>query len=174
VDSVREEKRVGDIILDLILKIGHRELLVEVFVTHRVDNRKIEKIRKIGMSAIEIDLSASPRHMPMEALSELIVNGVDNKKWLNNERIRKERQKLMEKAVHKEIIPIGEWDLQVKECPKKMRTFNGKGIRNASYLNDCLGCEYRLEIEPSNSKEVTHVYCIGHIQGPFSTRGTDT
>ena len=73
VDSVREEKKVGDIKPDLILKIGQRELLVEVYVTHKVDNLKIETIKELGLSAIEINLSTSPRHMPRETLSELIV-----------------------------------------------------------------------------------------------------
>jgi hypothetical protein len=163
VDSVREEKKVGDIIPDLVLKIGQRKLLVEVFVTNRVDNRKIEKIKELGMSAIEIDLSTSPRHMPKETLSELIVNGVENKKWLNNERVHQERQKLMEKTVRKEVIRSWMSYRRVEKCPKIMRKENWKYGRHPNF--DCMWCEYCLDIEPntSNFKEMTHIHCIGHV-----------
>ena len=175
VDSVREEKKLGDIKPDLILKIGQRELLVEVYVTHKVDNLKIETIKELGLSAIEINLSTSPRHMPKETLSELIVNGVDNKRWLNNEWVRQEHQKLMEKTVRKEIVRSGQFVpyLKVEKCPRKMHKWNGRDVMH--HILDCLWCEYCLGIEPNSSStnEITHIYCIGHIQDLFSASGTD-
>lgn len=56
-DEVRLERRLGDIVPDVILRAGPRELLVEVYVTHRCDEAKIEKIRLGGTSAMEVDLS---------------------------------------------------------------------------------------------------------------------
>lgn len=172
VDSVRVESPIGNITPDLILSIGQRELLVEIFVTHRVDRQKINKITELGMSAIEVDLSTSPRDLSMETLSELIVNGVDNKRWLNNERVRQEHQKLMDQTVRKEIIRFDnfqKWNGKIEKCPKKMRKWNGRYPRNA-YINDCLWCEYCLDIEPNtkNIDKFTHIYCIGHILDPFS------
>lgn len=56
-DEVWLEKRSGDIVPDVIVRAGSRELLVEVFVTHRCDEAKIAKIRAGGVSAMEVDLS---------------------------------------------------------------------------------------------------------------------
>jgi hypothetical protein len=57
-DEVRLEKRFGDLVPDVIVRAGSRELLVEVYVTHRCDETKITKIRAGGVSAMEVDLSA--------------------------------------------------------------------------------------------------------------------
>lgn len=57
-EDVRLEKRFGDIVPDVIVRAGSRELLVEVFVTHRSDDTKIKKIRASAVSAMEVDLSA--------------------------------------------------------------------------------------------------------------------
>jgi len=56
-DEVRLERRFGDIVPDVIVRAGTRELLVEVYVTHRCDDAKVDKIRAGGVSAMEVDLS---------------------------------------------------------------------------------------------------------------------
>jgi hypothetical protein len=163
VDSVCKEKKIGNIKPDLILTIDQRELIVEIFVTHKVDSQKIHKITELDMSAIEIDLRALPRDMTKEALTELIVDGVDNKRWLNNERVNYERKELMAKTVRKEVIrPSWMSYRKVEKCPKIMRKENWNNGRHPNF--DCMWCEYCLDIEPntSNFKEMTHIHCIGH------------
>jgi hypothetical protein len=163
VDSVREEKKIENIIPDLILIIDKRELIVEIFVTQKVDSQKIRKITELGMSAIEIDLSKLPRDMNKEVLTELIVDGVDNKIWLNNEWVRQEQEKLMAKTVRKEVIrPSWMSYCKVEKCPKIMRKENWEYGRHSNF--DCIWCEYCLDIEPNttNFKEMTHIHCIGH------------
>lgn len=55
-DSVRLERRLGEMVPDVILtKQGH-DLIVEVFVTHRCDEAKLAKIRATGVSVMEVDL----------------------------------------------------------------------------------------------------------------------
>jgi hypothetical protein len=56
-DRARLEKREGMIVPDVMLTAGDRELIVEIRVTHACDDRKIAKIRAMGKSALEIDLS---------------------------------------------------------------------------------------------------------------------
>ena len=58
IDSVELEKRISDFIPDIVLQLGNATLLVEIFVTHAVDDAKKEKIRNDGRyDVIEIDLS---------------------------------------------------------------------------------------------------------------------
>lgn len=56
-DEVTEEKRLGDIIPDLICKVGGRALPVEIAMTHSIDEIKRERIRALGVACVEIDLS---------------------------------------------------------------------------------------------------------------------
>jgi hypothetical protein len=57
VDDVVLEKRVDDIIPDIIVKCGGKEFIIEIFVTHSIDNDKLNKIAAKNISTIEIDLS---------------------------------------------------------------------------------------------------------------------
>ena len=164
IDSVHAEKKLGNIIPDLILEIKQRKLLVEVFVTHKVGREKLNKIKELGISAIEIDLSSAHRDMPMEILTELIVNGTDNKKWLNNERANLEYKKLMDKAIRKKLVRSG-WSDRVENCPKKMHKWRGNYVFHPR-LNYCLKCEYCLETEPDTGS-IEYICCIGHIQDAF-------
>lgn len=56
-DSVRLEEHLGEIVPDVILTKGARELYVEIAVTHPCDAEKIQKIERRGVSTLEIDLS---------------------------------------------------------------------------------------------------------------------
>jgi hypothetical protein len=57
-DGVRLETRRGEIVPDVVLSKGTRELIVEVHVTHACDTAKITKLEAAGTSALEVDLRA--------------------------------------------------------------------------------------------------------------------
>ncbi len=84
-DAVRLERRIGHIVPDVVLTIGERELLVEVFVTHRCDTEKIEKIRAAGLPTLEIDLSRC-RGMSPEEIEHELIEGAP-RRWIFNRRI---------------------------------------------------------------------------------------
>ena len=158
----------------MILEISGQQLLVEVFVTHSVDNEKLRRINELGISNIEIDLSSAPRDLPMKALSELILDGVDNKKWLNNERVNFVYKNLMGKSVRKKLEKLKRSDVDllpyiepfhgVKKCPEFMRRSQNDCIRGAND-HDCLHCKYCLERKPASTDilNLDCIYCIGHI-----------
>lgn len=56
-DRIEQEKFMGDIIPDLYAICENRPFIVEVLVTHEVDDKKTEKIKGHHISAVEIDLS---------------------------------------------------------------------------------------------------------------------
>lgn len=56
-DSVEEEKELQGIRADILARKGNHHLIIEIFYRHKVDEQKIEKIKKINISAIEINLS---------------------------------------------------------------------------------------------------------------------
>lgn len=100
VEAVILEKKTGDIIPDVVVTIGGRKVLVEVAVTHFVDAAKLEKIRTLGLPALEIDLSKIKRDMSLPELEELIIQQSDHKKWLFNPallaKLRERRQRYFE------------------------------------------------------------------------------
>lgn len=56
--SVELEKKISDFIPDIIVECGNMTVLVEIYVTHQVDDEKKAKIQKEGKYyVIEIDLS---------------------------------------------------------------------------------------------------------------------
>ena len=61
IDSVELECRVNEIIPDIMITCDGKKFIVEIFVTHAVDDEKKQRIRDMRISAIEIDLSKYPR-----------------------------------------------------------------------------------------------------------------
>lgn len=172
IDSVRVEKKIGNIIPDLILDLSGHQLLVEIFVTHSVDSEKLRRINELGISAIEIDLSSAPRNLPMKALSELIIDGLDNKKWLKNERVNAVYQELMRKTARIKIDKLTDKRLNmhdvsyirgVNRCPELMRRSKNGRIRGVE-ADVCLSCKYCLISEPQSSgpTNIDYIYCIGN------------
>lgn len=100
-DEVTEEKRLGDIIPDLICKVDGRALLVEIAVTHFVDNIKAQKIRALDLACIEIDLSSMVLGWTWDSLRRAVVEGVTHKVWIANPRVNDLRVELQRQAEQK-------------------------------------------------------------------------
>ncbi len=82
IDRVYLEERTGNIVPDVIILSGNRELFVEIAVTHFADYYKINKMKKMGIGGIEIDLSAyfsdsadSVNELLKTILPDIIING---------------------------------------------------------------------------------------------------
>lgn len=56
-DKVELEKSLGDIIPDIFVTVKGRPFMVEILVTHAVDEDKLDKIKEHRISCVEIDLS---------------------------------------------------------------------------------------------------------------------
>ena len=56
-DKVELEKSLGNIIPDIFVTVKGRPFMVEILVTHAVDEDKLDKIKEHRISCVEIDLS---------------------------------------------------------------------------------------------------------------------
>ena len=76
--------------------IGYLPIIVEIYVTHKVDNIKAEKIKKLGIPAVEVNLSKT------EALTkdELVKEIYNTKNW-----------RLITTSVDKKYLPKIQVDL---------------------------------------------------------------
>jgi len=154
-DNVRLEQRSGQIVPDVIATVGGHDLLIEIFVTHRVDDEKRRLIREMGVSAMEIDLSTAPRELSESDLMQWVVSRTDNKHWLHSVRVEREKARMLAVARRMPTIQRG-LAVHVDHCPIRARVWRGKAYAN--FIDDCVYCEHCLNIGHNNS----YIDCNGH------------
>ncbi len=88
----RLEVRIADIVADAVVLVSERDLIVEVAVTHRVDDDKRAKIAQIGLSAMELEAWRIPRDVDWHELRAFVRNSFCDRIWLHNLREPVQRQ----------------------------------------------------------------------------------
>ena len=88
-DSVSLEHRLGcgeagtEIVADAYGQ-GIIDMVIEVAVHHRVDQAKADKIRYLGLPAVEIDLARAASSLwDWETLRNAVVNDLGRRRWIN-------------------------------------------------------------------------------------------
>lgn len=83
--SVEDAGVARDYRPDLRVEDEEGELLVEIRVSHAVDDLKRRRVQSEGRRMLEIDLSAWPRSLPdLEALERAVLFGEGNRTWLSH------------------------------------------------------------------------------------------
>lgn len=85
IDSVILEKYIDNIKPDILIEINGKKLIVEIAVTHFIDNKKKEKIINMGIPTIEIDLSSYKNKinsLTKDDLSQILIKDDKYKKWI--------------------------------------------------------------------------------------------
>ncbi len=96
-EKVEIENSYEDIKPDIILKIKNKIIFVEIAVTHKVDEEKIQKIIKHNISTLEIDLGSYYRKetsFDYDKLKEILLhqnNGI--KRWVYNKKNKENYKK---------------------------------------------------------------------------------
>ena len=155
------------IIPDVIVEVSGRQLLVEVTVTHGVDDAKLTKIRELGWSCVEIDLSDAPRDLGREALEKIVVDGSAQKRWLHNVRANEARNKRLSEATLLPSVERG-FAWQVDGCPIPARAWKGKPYANV--IDDCIGCEHMLAASGDVGGDLRRFPCTSKTT-PTSRKG---
>jgi hypothetical protein len=99
-DDARLERRLGDIVPDVIVRKGDHELLVEIAVTHFCDEEKAGRIRHLGVAAIEIDLSALPRNPDPTTIRQAILTSAP-RDWIYNPRLDQAESELRDRIARR-------------------------------------------------------------------------
>ena len=95
-DRVVLEHRVGNVIPDILAYVGERLLMIEITVTHGIDEDKREKIQNLGISTIEIDLSDNDTNFDPDFLREQIIHSSQHKCWVYNQYLEKNKDRFKE------------------------------------------------------------------------------
>jgi hypothetical protein len=118
-DKVLLEKRYDDLIADLTVEINGKPFFIEIAVTHFIDEAKKKKVEKRNISTLEIDLSKLDRQITLSELEEILIDGLESKRWIYNTK---------QIAFHNEIEKLG------KKFGKEYKV-NNTGIE--SYIYPC-------------------------------------
>ena len=84
IDDVELEKRFDTIIPDIVVYSGDKYFFIEIYVSHPIDDEKLEKLKEKNISTIEIDLSKIKRDISVEELSDILLKDSDRKSWKYN------------------------------------------------------------------------------------------
>lgn len=153
IDEVRLERRLGDIVPDVVVRSATRHLLVEITVTHPVSDEKCRKARRLGYSLLEIDLSDLPRVATLDYVKARVLGISDCKRWkvnLYQEAMLRSggvgegdapprRMSSHNQGRRFDIVQHG-FALHVMGCPIAARVWHGQPYANV--IDDCSSCEY--------------------------------
>jgi len=168
IDKVYLEKKLADFVPDVIVETKGHRLLIEIAVTHFIDENKFYSILSADLSTIEIDLSSLHKEgFNPGAIEAAVVDGLMGKRWIHNakhhllsaayihrkeaERKKNEQEKADREKFYKQYkMPIHKrqagsgavW--HVDGCPLKKRKFDTTDKSREFYANveaDCFACD---------------------------------
>lgn len=83
-EYVELEKHIANFTPDIYFKTSRGELLIEIYVSHCVDEEKCKKAEMYGAAMLEIDLGEYVNApITTETLRDIVINSKDNKSWKN-------------------------------------------------------------------------------------------
>ena len=144
IDKVEMEKQEGSIVPDIVVYSGKNKLFIEIFVSHKVNDEKLVKIKEENISTIEIDLSKRENDIDYKELSEILLIKTEEKKWVYSVLSEKVLKRFNDAS--KSLKLRGDNDeYYINACPlKDNRLFNKGGLVP---LFNCRNCDYCLSFD---------------------------
>ena len=116
-----------------------KPFFVEIFVTHCIDDKKLNKLQKADISTIEIDLSKKTDTLSVLELEELLLADCKEKKWKYHSDSSYYLKAFYQASDVREIVTRG-FAMHIDDCPIRSRIYRGKSYAN--FIDDCLYCKY--------------------------------
>ena len=184
IDEVRIEQRLDNIIPDILVICDGKEFIVEIYVTHAVDDEKKAKIKSMLTSAIEIDISHLKDQMiDKETLKHELCNP-DNYSWVydaDDDLVEKKKELIEEYGLKCKVDYSGN-----VECPLVNQRIDKKifvpynvckeCFNHGSYHNDrfiTCGSSYSKEIENIEGKITSPNVLCNHKKVLFNKQSEE-
>jgi len=163
IDNVKLEKRIDNIVPDIIIESGGKELLVEITVTHPLCFPKTRTIKEKGLATIEIKAQDLYNRLYQEgdfflrnkAFKEELISGTELKSWAYNSKrevvelgLKSKYAKRKDRKSYK--LEEYEYLNYVEDCPAARRVWKSgykKGKPYARIDEDCQFCKYCVGID---------------------------
>lgn len=167
-NRVEIEQYINDIKPDLLLYKNNKPLAVEVKVTHEVDEIKADKVKRLNISTLEIDLSkvfTDYFSFNRDEVINAIINQINIKKWIFNSVLEEQKAKFkiqMEKQIEERIIK------EEEQLQRKLKYLMEKHDEKIEKVRLLLDEEYQVaskvkwdkELE-ANPKWINESRCLG-------------
>jgi hypothetical protein len=147
IDNVYLEKRLDTIVPDIILECKGKQLLVEIEVTHPVDEVKLKKIRRKGFAVVCVDARKLVKELfdkgdyllKNETFQNALVYGVECKRWLHNPKYKQiERKQAKESAARRQQLFLEKnYISKPKGTLKEFKAFRKRTGFDLFYVEDC-------------------------------------
>ena len=164
-EEVVIEPSYDGIVPDLFIKAKGRTLLIEIYVTHKVDEVKGNKVRNKKSSMIEIDLSKINREITYMELKDILINNSTNKVWVYNN-VKEHCREDLRRIAKQYIVKTHGLASHTMGCPLNKRIWNGRGYANL--IDDCFYCKYLFERhdyeEFEGDNHTPFVLCTGEVK----------
>ena len=165
-DSVCTEIRVDAIIPDILIRVGNAECILEIFVTHCVDEVKQQKIEKMNVAAIEIDFSKEDRDIDDLKIKSILLSNNNLKHWIFNP-----KQRVLQDDLHsKERLMLDAGIVDAFKNTHMKAYFYGiygcpilpkwKKTWNVSLYNDCMNCAHYISNSDGEIVYCNARYCL--------------
>ena len=156
-DEVWLEKRLDKIIPDVFAKTHDKELLIEIRVSHAVEQTKIDLLKRMNLRAIEVDLSDFiAKGYDDEVLRERLIEQHERKKWLSSPKFNSIKEDVLMTTIHR----VCSWVPYIGHAPFWSYTHYipcpDLGRKHIFYGDKCWSCEYNYG---DIGAPATHVYC---------------
>lgn len=150
-EKVALEVAEAEMIFDVLCEQSALSLVVEIRVTHAVDQTKLSKLKALNRATIEIDLSSIQRDLEVDAIEQLVVDQTGLKNWLHHPASKPSLEAARAKG-KKLAIRNRSGSLHVDWCPLAHWHFNGRPYANVKI--HCEECSHALEIAYARSEVV--------------------
>jgi hypothetical protein len=179
-DKIHVEKYDNGIKPDLLCEVEGKQIHVEIAVTHFIDKKKEEKIKKNNAISLEIDLSAIEREIDRDSLKDLLIDNIKHMKWHNNKSISnakfdtEKNKNLIQKFIFENstVQKVYGKAKRIYKCPIMSKELDIS-------LHNCESCRYLASVieefdgtqEDYDNKRTIYpkvsISCIGHVSDIF-------
>ena len=159
-ESVSLEKRLDNIVPDILIVFEGKPIIIEIAVTHRVDEEKFKRIKKLKISAIEIDLIKIDDLLTFDTLKYYLVSTLDQKKWIFHTQVEAFQKEIAKYTRRVSVINSGGIN-QVFGCPLPGKYPNGNTY--GFLYSECLDCKYYAGHHRNSYTSELHIKCNGKV-----------
>lgn len=158
--KVEEEVREFEgIIPDIVAQHQGKTLIIEIAVTHFVDEVKLKKLQQLAFPVLEISLEPSSNIPNLEEVRDLVTNSIHNRKWLVNPKIELLKIKLNKEAEEKAAhIRRAREAYKLLPDRKKLEIELRKAGTSLTKLGNKIGCQVKGEHSFSVSNQLWQLF----------------
>ncbi|USK69189.1 competence protein CoiA family protein [Peribacillus asahii] len=133
ISNVRLEYKLEGVVPDILANINGTLLIIEIKVTHGIDSVKLEKLKSLNISTIEINLSRHSRSFNPVEFEKIIIDEVENKKWIFNKRVEEETVRIINSCQKVRVYGRRKF---IVGCPLFTSEINFTDCQKCSYIID--------------------------------------